>query len=1675
MLKRVIVFFTLVALFPQSIQNYAYALPAGGEVQEGSASFESPDPLTLNIVTSHQSIIQWQSFNIAQNESVNFIQPLSSSTALNRVIGGSASEIAGILNANGIIFLVNPAGITFTETASVNVGSLIASSLNITNENFLAGRYVFENDSELQAGQIINMGDITVRGGGLVALFGGTVENSGSIVAELGNIALAAGNKITLSFDSKGYLLVDVTEGIGPELLADPAQPYPSAVRNTGELKASGGKVILTAEQVSNVFERLVNQEGKIEANSVVEREGRILLQGDSGLVRNAGELHADGTSDNPFGGLIEIAGEKIIQRGFVSANALSFGTAGIVNVVSQVATLLTDLSRIEAKGVEGVSRGGTIYVNSLSGNTEFRTWSALDVSGGPQGGDAGFVEVSALEALTFSGKAYGVAQPGFSGGMILLDPRNITITNAGANAVAGGDSAPGTPDETFVEDGAGTNVTYDPRAGGAFNGFNEIFLQASRDIIINSPLDVPTAVGAGGGPNFSLRLEANRNINVNANVSTTTGDLTFTADADNAAGGSFTQAAGVSIISGTGNISITGNGVTLETVTTGGAGNISVTATGGGDILRASAAELLTGNLITLSANTAGGNVGTAAAPINVSATSIDASAQATGIFITESDGALLNNITTSNDPVTITSTTGDLTIGSVNAGTGNVTLEATAGDINDDVDDATVDITGATLTLTANDLDKGIGITNGSLDTDATTLVLDVDLGGINIHDVGSVLLDTLNISSDGSVTLRADGVLTLPATPIILTGAGSMDFSSGGGNLSTAESLETDAGSLTLSASGILTVQHDLTTAGAVINLTADSDGVGGESLNWTAGTISSGGGNVSMTAGDADTGTGNVNLRTLDAWIGEITVISREGSIVEAASGASALTGTTITLTAGAGAGNRVGTLADAINTQSETLNADSGSGGIFIDEADDVTLSNFNAIDGNIVVNLTLGDLFVQTIQAGTGNVTLNAADGSVLDDGSSITGAALTLIAGGADAFVGEAGAPINTEVTSISVTATGAGEIEILELDGATLTNIVIDGGTVTITSQTGDLSVTTVNAGAGDVTLEAQDGRIIDAGSSITGNTLFLTASGADGDIGQAGAALNTTAISIEATATGTGEVVMTESDGATLTNITTADGQATIVSTTGDLSVTTVNAGAGDVTLEAQDGDILDAGSAITGNTLTLTAGGADGDVGETGAVLNTTATSITATATGTGEVVITESDGATLTNITTAGGAITVISNTGDLSINTVNAGAGNVSLTATAGTLSDLAVPISGNVLTLTSATGIGTGVNLLNTTATSLNATVTGAGSINIEETNAVNLVDVTTVGGGNITVTSGGDMTVTLVNAAGAISLTTTGGGSILDGNAGANNLAATADSTLTSAGTIGVLADPLDVNITGATLTVSAGGVNAGVSVTIDGVVTPSNTLNVPVVPAGQVFFNGVAVGAPAAVAESSLGSSVDTLSLFSPIVALNQASKNKQTEFNFNSTLVPGSGFPRTFLSRLNQNLEETQGIKVLSSEKLMRLGLQGSLPNEGEPNPALMVLDLDFMRGQTEAVNLIQEIRAKSPDIPLIIMASRNPWVKVLHRPEGDRVFIKPASANPSYRDIVRSVRKIEEDFREGGTKPEFASSLANGAASSVVLFANGVEEALEIVQKILSSVGQAANESAAASR
>ncbi|WP_010089919.1 beta strand repeat-containing protein [Burkholderia ubonensis] len=349
----------------------AHALPTGQAVVAGHADIAtSADGKTMSINQhSDKLITNWQDFGVAGGERVSFQQPGSSSIALNRVIGTRGSQIDGRIDANGKVFLVNPNGVMFGAGSQVNVGSLVASTQNLSDADFLAGNYRFAGTS---AASVINAGNITAADGGGVALLGARVSNAGMIHAKLGRIALGAGNAFKVNFDGSDLLSVQVDGG------AVDAQ-----ASNGGLLKADGGEVLMTARAAGNLLHAVVNNDGTVEARGLSSQGGRITLDG--GTVYAGGTLDASATAGQggevaTRGTQVRVAGDATVdtrgangRSGTWKIDTANARVADDANATIGAATLSRNLGTtpVELTSTDGaLTTGGAIGWNSDHGLT---------------------------------------------------------------------------------------------------------------------------------------------------------------------------------------------------------------------------------------------------------------------------------------------------------------------------------------------------------------------------------------------------------------------------------------------------------------------------------------------------------------------------------------------------------------------------------------------------------------------------------------------------------------------------------------------------------------------------------------------------------------------------------------------------------------------------------------------------------------------------------------------------------------------------------------------------------------------------------------------------------------------------------------------------------------------------------------------------------------------------------------------------------------------------------------------------------------------------------------------------------------------------------------------------------------------------------------------------------
>ena len=332
------------------------AAPSGGQVTSGNAAISQSGNITNIHQSSQNASIDWNSFNVGANETVNFVQPNTNSVTLNNIHDANPSSILGNLNANGRVFLSNPNGVIFGAGSQVNVGALIATSSKIQLQN--DGSISFTDPA---MGSISNQGEINTSEGGFIGFFAPDVQNQGQLNSAGGDIVLTTANS--------GTLFLPNSAGIGFNLDSlDSVNPL--GIDNGGEIKAGGGRVLLSSDAVDTALRDAVNNDGLISVSAIQQDGGQIKL------------LASQGSID---------------QTGTLSASSIENGNGGEVLVIAD----------------QTLNAGGSI-----------------DARGGSQSGNGGFVETSGHEKIRVFGDVDTRAANG-TWGTWLIDPTTLTVDNS--------------------------------------------------------------------------------------------------------------------------------------------------------------------------------------------------------------------------------------------------------------------------------------------------------------------------------------------------------------------------------------------------------------------------------------------------------------------------------------------------------------------------------------------------------------------------------------------------------------------------------------------------------------------------------------------------------------------------------------------------------------------------------------------------------------------------------------------------------------------------------------------------------------------------------------------------------------------------------------------------------------------------------------------------------------------------------------------------------------------------------------------------------------------------------------------------------------------------------------------------------------------------------------------
>ncbi|WP_440781540.1 MBG domain-containing protein [Pseudomonas aeruginosa] len=467
--------------------NAAMAAPTGAQFNPNEIKISQQGKTTLIDQSTQRAIINWKGFDVSADEAVRFNQPGVTSSTLNRVTAGQESVIAGRISAPGQVIIYNSNGVVFSGSAKVDVGSLITTTANISDEHFRQGKLIFDQPGNPDA-RIVNDGSISVAEKGLAAFVAPSVANNGVINARLGTVAMAAGNAATIDLYGDGLVSIAVTDPVTRK-----PQDAQALVSNGGAIQADGGSVLITAEQASRVVDNAVNLSGVILARGTEVREGSVALVSKSGDIQVAGKIDVSGPKN---GGDVLVSGQQVALPSTASIDARGAAQGGSVRIGGDFqgrGELPRAKNATLAKGASidvsatGKGNGGLAVVWS-DGNT--RMDGRILARGGAQGGNGGLVETSGKVNLSIADSAYvSVAAPYGNGGTWLLDPTTLRIVASGgtSGSVGGANGASG--DATV-----NASVVTGALAGG------KVTLSASDRLSVEAPLITSNLGGASRG-----------------------------------------------------------------------------------------------------------------------------------------------------------------------------------------------------------------------------------------------------------------------------------------------------------------------------------------------------------------------------------------------------------------------------------------------------------------------------------------------------------------------------------------------------------------------------------------------------------------------------------------------------------------------------------------------------------------------------------------------------------------------------------------------------------------------------------------------------------------------------------------------------------------------------------------------------------------------------------------------------------------------------------------------------------------------------------------------------------------------------------------------------------------------------------------------------------------------
>ena len=489
------------------------ALPTGGVVSAGAAIIGTASAVMTINQTSQRAAINWNTFDVGSAAKVNIEQPNAQAVLMNRVLDSNPSQIFGKITATGHVYLVNPSGVYFSPSASVDVGGLVATTHSMSDADFMAGSTTFKRNGA--TGSIENEGELRAKLDGYIALLAPNVINQGVIVAERGTAILASGESITLDFNAANKLTGIVVT----------ASDVASLIENRQAIETPDGQIIMSAQSVSALRGSLIKNSGTLIANegasTITHKGGRILLEGDEITLTSTSKIEAKGSQG---GGTVLVGGDWQGSNGVYQATK----------------TVMEAGATIDASATVN-GDGGKVVLWSAVHNAASLTTAvgSIKAEGGALGGNGGQIETSghklAVDGIAVSTKAAQGAT-----GKWLLDPYNITISGADSNTSNTGGTFTASADSSTIAAstliaalvGSGVEVST-AGAGGTQAGDitvasaitstsgNSLMLRADGAVAVNAPISLTGGFEVVAHGNVGLNTTTASHIYVN-----TSGDI---------------------------------------------------------------------------------------------------------------------------------------------------------------------------------------------------------------------------------------------------------------------------------------------------------------------------------------------------------------------------------------------------------------------------------------------------------------------------------------------------------------------------------------------------------------------------------------------------------------------------------------------------------------------------------------------------------------------------------------------------------------------------------------------------------------------------------------------------------------------------------------------------------------------------------------------------------------------------------------------------------------------------------------------------------------------------------------------------------------------------------------------------------------------------------------------